>query len=130
MNEIDNFISFLFSNIDNENVNITKKMKYGFQFFYLNVLLENDKPSEYNYASYDDLSIIIDNRNKCIEICSGAYNAIIIEDLDLVNKWSEIFNNFYNSTLNRDIENLINDTFINTKQKDLLRDYKLKKINI
>ena len=135
MNEIDNFLTFLFSNIENEDITLTKKMKYGYRHYYLNVRIENEEELNNHQTnsfinSYNDLSIQIDNRNKCIELYSGTLETVVIENEELVLKWTNIFEEYVANNLERDVNLIINSIFINTKQKNLLRGYKLKKIDI
>lgn len=135
MNEIDTFISYLFDNIDNENINISKKIKDGFRIYNLSLRLENKNTFGLQngikgLSSYNDTVIIIDNYNKCIEFTSGLYDSIIIEDNNLLNKWSDLFEDYLNSNLNNTVIKLINTLFDDTNNKSLLRDYKFKKINI
>jgi hypothetical protein len=41
MNEIDEFLTFLYENIEDERIEVSKKMKYGFRHFGINLYLEN-----------------------------------------------------------------------------------------
>jgi hypothetical protein len=137
MNELDLFLTHLFTNIDNEDINLSKKMKYGYRHYYLNVNVEKeeqeDKNSINNSGIYlsggGDFCITIDNRNKCIDIFSN-FDNIVVEDKDLVDKWTEIFEEYIQTGLETEVGNLINNVFSNSTQKNLLRDYKLKKIDI
>lgn len=136
MKELDLFLTHLFDNIDNENINLSKKMKYGYRHYYLNVNVEKeetDNNSVNNSGIYSlngsDFSITIDNRNKCIDIFSN-FDSIVIEDEVLVNKWTEIFEEYIQKDLEKEVGNLINNVFSNSTQKNLLRDYKLKKMDI
>ena len=138
MNELDNFLTHLFTNIESEDITLSKKMKYGYRHYYLNVYVEKekeetDKNSVNNSGIYSlngsDFSITIDNRNKCIDIFSN-FDSIVVEDKDLVDKWTEIFEEYIKNGLEKEVSNLINNVFSNSNQKNLLRDYKLKKMNI
>jgi hypothetical protein len=80
-------------------------------------------------AGGGDFSITIDNRNKCIDIFSN-FDNITVESEDLVNKWTEIFEDYIKNGLEKEVSNLINNVFSNSTQKNLLRDYKLKKMDI
>lgn len=138
MKELDLFLTHLFANIDGKDITLSKKMKYGYRHYYLNVNVEKekeetDKNSVNNSGIYSlngsDFSITIDNRNKCIDIFSN-FDSIVIEDKDLVDKWTEIFEDYIQKDLEKEVGNLINNVFSNSTQKNLLRDYKLKKMNI
>lgn len=137
MNELDLFLTHLFTNIDNEDIILSKKMKYGYRHYYLNVNVQKeekeDKNSTNNSGIYlsggGDFCITIDNRNKCIDIFSN-FDNIVVEDKDLVDKWTEIFEQYIQTGLEKEVGNLINNVFSNSTQRNLLRDYKLKKIDI
>jgi hypothetical protein len=137
MNELDLFLTHLFTNIDNEDIILSKKMKYGYRHYYLNVNVQKeekeDKNSINNSGIYlsggGDFCITIDNRNKCIDIFSN-FDNIVVEDKDLVDKWTEIFEQYIQAGLEKEVGNLINNVFSNSTQRNLLRDYKLKKIDI
>ena len=139
MKELDLFLTHLFDNIDGKDISLTKKMKYGYRHYYLNVNVEKEKQEEdknsvnnsgiYLSGSIGDFSITIDNRNKCIDIFSD-FDSIVIEDEVLVNKWTEIFEEYIQKDLEKEVGNLINNVFSNSTQKNLLRDYKLKKMDI
>ena len=135
MNELDLFLTHLFTNIDNKDIILSKKMKYGYRHYYLNVNVQKeeqeDKNSINNSGIYlsggGDFCITIDNRNKCIDIFSN-FDNIVVEDKDLVDKWTEIFEEYIQTGLEKEVGNLINNVFSNSTQRNLLRDYKLKKI--
>ena len=138
MNELDNFLTHLFNNIESEDITLSKKMKYGYRHYYLNVNVQKeekeDKNSTNNSGIYlsgggGDFCITIDNRNKCIDIFSN-FDNIVVEDKDLVDKWTEIFEQYIQTGLEKEVGNLINNVFSNSTQRNLLRDYKLKKIDI
>jgi hypothetical protein len=135
MNELDNFLTHLFANIDNEAICLSKKMKYGYRHYYLNVNVEKEEKEDKNsinsgiYLSGGDFTIVIDNRNKCIDIFSNM-DTIVVEDTELVEKWTNIFEEYIQDNLEKTVEDLINSVFSNSTQKNLLRDYKLKKMDI
>lgn len=138
MNELDLFLTHLFCNIESEDITLSKKMKYGYRHYYLNVNVEKESNEGDNkvkssfggtYLSITDFSIVIDNRNKCIDIFSNM-DSIVVENEELVNKWTEVFEKHIQDSLEKEVGNLINNVFSNSTQKNLLRDYKLKKMNI
>lgn len=134
MNEIDTFISYLFENIDNENINITKKIKDGFRIYNLTIRLELTNNGSLTglkgLSSYNDITITLDNLNKCIEFTYSFNESIIIENNELLNKWSSLFEEYLGKNLDNTVAKLIDSLFDDDKNKSLLRDYKLKKINI
>jgi hypothetical protein len=54
--------------------------------------------------------------------------SITIEDEKLLNKWSEIFEKYLNQNIDKDIKGMIHNVMSNMSDKDLYRDYQMKKI--
>ena len=133
MNELDNFLTHLFNNIESEDITLSKKMKYGYRHYYLNIKVDQEEETEStlskNVLYTSDFTIVIDNRNKCIDVFSNM-DTIVVEDITLVEKWTNIFEEYIQDNLEKTVEDLINNTFTNTSQKGLLRGYKLKKMDI
>jgi hypothetical protein len=133
MNELDSFLTHLFNNIESEDITLSKKMKYGYRHYYLNIKVEQQEETEISFSKnglyISDFTIVIDNRNKCIDIFSNMDN-IVVEDTELVEKWTNIFEEYIQDNLEKTVGDLINNTFTNTNQKGLLRGYKLKKMDI
>lgn len=133
MNELDSFLTHLFNNIENEDITLSKKMKYGYRNYYLNIKVEQEEETEISFSKnglyISDFTIVIDNRNKCIDIFSNM-DTIVVEDTELVEKWTNIFEQYIQDNLEKTVGDLINNTFTNTNQKGLLRGYKLKKMDI
>jgi hypothetical protein len=129
MKEIDKFINFLFKNIEDERVSLSKEIKYGYRFYHLRLVIEKDDPNS-TYKYYNELSITIDNRNQCINL----YNSYLddkqttIEDKDLIEKWNQKFEEYLSNNLERDVKNVIHNTMKDLKDKDLYRDYQMEKI--
>lgn len=77
MKEIDEFLSFLLEHESDSRISISKKMKYGYRYYYVNFSID-EKPEEDDnqtikqklrmYRISDSVEIVIDNRNGCIEI--------------------------------------------------------------
>jgi hypothetical protein len=133
MNELDSFLTHLFNNIESEDIALSKKMKYGYRHYYLNIKVEQEEETEISFSKnglyISDFTIVIDNRNKCIDIFSNM-DTIVVEDTELVEKWTNIFEEYIQDNLEKTVGDLINNTFTNTNQKGLLRGYKLKKMDI
>jgi hypothetical protein len=133
MNELDSFLTHLFNNIESEDITLSKKMKYGYRHYYLNIKVEQQEETEISFSKngiyISDFTIVIDNRNKCIDIFSNM-DTIVVEDTEFVEKWTNIFEEYIQDNLEKTVGDLINNTFKNTNQKGLLRGYKLKKMDI
>jgi hypothetical protein len=133
MNEIDEFLAFIYDNIEDERIEVSKKMKYGFRHFGINLYLENKTESDVTYNgstgqitdnSYNSIQILIDCRNNCIEL-NVNMDDVVIEDIDLTQKWADLLEEYLNNKLENKVSTLINNGLSKT---DLLREYKLKKI--
>lgn len=134
MEELDRFLNFLLENIDDRRIHISKKMKYGFQHFYISFNIDQlDKDGTYGRQNSifhnNSLSIVIDNRNNCIDIDSEINSkSIVIEDENFVKKWSTILDEFLNKEITQKISGIIDITLSSCENKNLHRDYKMKKI--
>lgn len=134
MNEIDEFLTFLYDNIEDERIEVSKKMKYGFRHFGINLYLENKEPDTTingstgqvltENSSYSSIHILVDCRNNCIEF-NVNMDDVVIEDIDLTQKWADLLEEYLNNKLENKVSTLINNGLSKT---DLLREYKLKKL--
>jgi hypothetical protein len=133
MNEIDEFLTFLYDNIEDERIEVSKKMKYGFRHFGINLYLENKESDTIINAStgqitesssYNSIQVLIDCRNNCIELNVNMDEAVI-ENTELTLKWADLLEEYLNNKLENKVSTLINNGLSKT---DLLREYKLKKI--
>lgn len=140
MKEIDEFLEFLLQNESDERISISKKMKFGYRNYYVNFYIDDepeDKTKNQNqgYASLrayriqDSIDIVIDNRNKCIELTydSGSSN-IIVEDEELINKWNEILEEYISRDISSKTKDVIEKALSDCYKKDLHRQYQMKKI--
>ena len=115
MNELDLFLTHLFCNIENVDITLTKRMKYGYRHYYLNVNIEKEGEDNLNKSSsfgttylsnlthITDFSIVIDNRNRCIDIFSNM-DSIVVENQELVDKWTEVFEKYIQDSLEKNVE--------------------------
>jgi len=139
MKEIDEFLQFLLENESDERIDIYKKMKYGYRYYYVSFSID-EKPEEEdnNNQSYgrlrsfrmsESIDIVIDNRNSCIEITyeHGSEN-IIYEDKTLVEKWSSILEEYINRNISEKTTNIIEKSLSSCYNKNLYRTYQMKKI--
>jgi len=133
MNEIDEFLTFLYENIEDKRIEVSKKMKYGFRHFGIDLYLENKESDTIinsstgqilTDSSYNSIRILIDCRNNCIEL-NVNMDDVLIEDIELTQKWADLLEEYLNNKLENKVSTLINNGLSKT---DLLREYKLKKI--
>jgi hypothetical protein len=140
MKEIDEFLEFLMKNESDERISISKKMKFGYRNYYVNFYIDDepeDKTKNQNqgyaalrsYRIQDSIDIVIDNRNKCIELTydSGSSN-IIVEDEELINKWNVILEEYISRDLSSKTKDVIEKALSDCYKKDLHRQYQMKKI--
>jgi hypothetical protein len=138
MKEIDDFLKFLLEHESDNRINISKKMKYGYRYYYVNFNIDEKPEEEDNnqtrqklrmFRISDSIEIIIDNRNGCIEMIynSGSDN-IIIEDKNLLDKWSNILEEYINKNISEKVKNVIETSLSECYEKNLFREYKMKKI--
>ena len=141
MKEIDEFLEFLIKNENDERISISKKMKYGYRYFYISFHIDEKPEEDKNLQSYgtnrafsayrisDSVEIVIDNRNSCVELLyeHGSEN-IIIEDTQLVEKWSQILEDYINKDISEKTKSVIENTLSSCYNKNLYREYQMKKI--
>lgn len=127
MEEIDKFINFLYKHINDDRITLHKEVKFGHRHYYLTMVLEKEGG---NSRYYNELSIVVDNRNQCVVLSNSYYDSSqkTIEDNDLVEKWSNIFENYLSDNLEQDVKKLIHNTMSDVKDKDLYREYQMEKI--
>ena len=129
MEELDRFLHFLLENIDDNRVALLKKMKYGFKHYYISFNIDQLDEGRKVLFNRNSLSITIDNRNNCIDIDSEIDNkSMVIEDEEFVKKWSDILDEYLNREITKKIENIVDITLSSCENKNLHRDYKMKKI--
>jgi hypothetical protein len=133
MKVLDDFLKFLIENKDDPRVKITKKIKYGFKHYTVTFHIDDepklDSSNSIRYRMSDSVEFCVDNRNNCIEILGHSdFDNIIIEDLEMVRKWSEILEAEVSSGIENKTKLLIESALSKCYNKNLLRDYKVKKL--
>ena len=131
---LDEYIQFLMKNIDKDNrINLNKKMKYGFRHYYLTLTIDEENKNQnqvsiHSYSFRESLEIFFDNRNKCIEINSFTEDSIIVENVDLLNKWNPILEEYINREVDSKIKKCFEESLMKCSNKSLHREYQMKKI--
>lgn len=133
MDKIDKFLEFFIENIDDKRISVSKKMKYGFRYYYINFMVDEDPTikNQHNslYQYRDNMEIIFDNRNGCIEIFGGDENyPLIVEDKELLKKWSNILEEIVNKNLEDRVVNIFEKTLNECYNKNLYRELQIKKL--
>jgi hypothetical protein len=137
MKEIDEFLQFLLDHESDERISFSKKMKYGYRYYYISFNID-EKPEEDNknqsfgslrgYRISDSIEVVIDNRNTCVELLHDNVENIIIEDKQLVDKWSNILEEYINKDVSIKVKNVIENALSSCYNKNLHRTYQMKKI--
>ena len=140
MIEIDEFLSFLLEHESDERISFSKKMKYGHRYYYINFNIDEKPEEDINknksfpsslrgYRITDSIEIIVDNRNGCIEmIYDNGIENIIVEDLQLLNKWNVILEEHINKDISKKSRDVIESALSSCYNKNLYRTYQMKKI--
>jgi hypothetical protein len=139
MKEIDEFLQFLLEHESDERISFSKKMKYGYRYYYISFNIDEKPEDDTNknqsfgslrgYRITDSIEIVVDNRNTCVElIYDNSIENIIIEDKNLVDKWSNILEEYINNDVSTKVKNIIENALSSCYNKNLHRTYQMKKI--
>jgi hypothetical protein len=139
MKEIDEFLHFLLEHESDERISFSKKMKYGYRYYYISFNIDEKPEDDSNknqslrslrgYRITDSIEIVVDNRNTCVElIYDNSIENIIIEDKNLVDKWSNILEEYINNDVSTKVKNIIENALSSCYNKSLHRTYQMKKI--
>jgi hypothetical protein len=126
MKEIDEFLHFLMENESDRRIKFSKKMKYGYRYYYITFNIDDEPDTNHIFKITESIDIIVDNRNKYIELVYDHHSSsIIIEDDSLVDKWSQTLEEYINKDISVKITNLIEKSLSSCYEKNL---YRMKKI--
>lgn len=133
MEKFDKFLQFFLDNIEDKRISVSKKMKYGFRYYYINFIVDEDPTikNQHNslYQYRDNMEIIFDNRNKCIEVFGGDENyPLIVEEPILLEKWSNILEEIVSENLEDRVINIFEKTLNECYNKNLYRELQMKKL--
>jgi len=131
--EIDEFISFMMDHKDDERVTIEKDIKYGHKNYWITFNIDGEPPkskSQHWGVSLGRLSIHFDCRNECVVFSSDttSISQITIEDTALLKKWCDIIEEHISKSLKSDFREMIENTLAGCHNKDIHREWKMKKI--
>jgi hypothetical protein len=132
MQKIDKFLEFFIDHIDDPRISVYKKMKYGHRYYYINFIIDEDPTLGKSHSGMfhyrENLEIVFDNRNSCIEIHSGDSNSLIVEDLELLQKWSNIIEGIVSEKLEDRVVEVFEKSLNECYNKNLHRELQMKKI--
>jgi hypothetical protein len=132
MEKLDKFLEFFIENLDDKRISISKKMKYGYRYYYITFIVDEDpvkKNSQHIYQYRDNMEVIFDNRNQCIEVFGGDESyPLIVEDKELLTKWSSILEEIINKNLEERVVDVFEKTLNDCYNKNLYRELQMKKL--
>jgi hypothetical protein len=125
MNEIDDFLSFIFDFINDDRFELSKSISDGYRHYTIGIHIEDTKPiNTSNVFSYNNISLKIDTQNKYI-LLNVNMDEVLIENSDLTIKWADICEKHLESQIDAKVNKLINNAL---SKSDLSREYKIKRI--
>lgn len=129
MNEIDDFLSFIFENINDDRFDLSKSVTNGYRSYLITIHIEDaQKPTNYgmkgNVFSYNNITLKIDTHNRYI-LLNVNMDEVLIENSELTIKWADICEKHLESLIDIKVNKLINNAL---SKSDLSREYKIKKI--
>lgn len=126
MQELDDFLWFIFERLSDHRVEFYKKMKYGFCFYYINLNLKYSDSSS-KIRDSKTLNIVVDCRNNCIEVGQWEH-FIVFENQELTKKWAALLEEVYSKSLSENLKIRVQQFFDNVdpSDKDFGRSWKIK----
>lgn len=134
MLKIDRFLEFFLEHINDPRISVFKKIKYGHRYYHITFFIDEDpnrnsKNHQGLFQYRENLEIIFDNRNGCIEVYGGEEsNPLIIEDAELLKKWCDILEPIVSNNLENRVVDIFEKTLNECYNKNLHRELQMKKI--
>lgn len=119
---LNDFLNYIWENIDDSRIQLSKKMKYGYRYYHLHIHLPT--------KSQRCLIVNVDDRNYILELNYDYGDTVVIESEDLSKFWISRFESFYQSQIENNLNRVITDFIEDTepKGKDFWRDWNMNKI--
>ena len=127
MKELVEFIQFCFEHIDDKRIELTKKIKFGHALYTLSYYDERIDPANKRAYEYS-MIFYFDTRNQCIDVQYNHGDLAIIEDVDVLNYWCSIFDDYLKNKLDDKLSSAVNELIENSTHTDLYREFKLRKL--
>ena len=122
MEELEEFLNYLFDNIDDPRIILNKKLKYGYRYYFIIV----DLPT----INGRTLTVSVDNRSHIVEITYDYGESIVYESVEFSKIWMDKleieYQKIFKSRVTEIISNFMDDT--EQKGKDFWRDWTMDKI--
>ena len=122
MNNLNEFLNYIWDNIDDPRITIIKKLKYGHRYYHVDINLPT--------TNGRNIGIHTDDRNNVVEISYEYGESVIIESEELSKFWIDRFESVYQERIKENLNKIIN-SFIeetDTKGKDFWRDWTMNKL--
>ncbi len=122
MEKLNDFLNYIWENIDDPRIQVSKKLKYGFRYYHIHIHLPN------NHSRC--LTINVDNRNNILELNYDYGDSVVIESEEISKFWIDRLESHYQSRIGCNIDRIINEFIEDTdvKGKDFWRDWAMNKI--
>ena len=122
MEELEEFLNYLFDNIDDPRIILNKKLKYGYRYYFIIV----DLPT----INGRTLTVSVDNRSHIVEITYDYGESIVYESAEFSKIWMDKleieYQKIFKSRVTEIIGNFMDDT--ETTGKDFWRGWTMNKI--
>ena len=122
MEELEEFLKYLFDNIDDPRIILNKKLKYGYRYYFIIV----DLPT----INGRTLTVSVDNRSHIVEITYDYGESIVYESAEFSKIWMDKleieYQKIFKSRVTEIIGNFMDDT--ETTGKDFWRGWTMNKI--
>jgi hypothetical protein len=122
MEELEEFLKYLFDNIDDPRIILNKKLKYGYRYYFIIV----DLPT----INGRTLTVSVDNRSHIVEITYDYGESIVYESVEFSKIWMDKleieYQKIFKSRISDIISNFMDDT--EPKGKDFWRGWTMNKI--
>jgi hypothetical protein len=122
MEELEEFLNYLFDNIDDPRIILNKKLKYGYRYYFIIV----DLPT----INGRTLTVSLDNRSHIVEITYDYGESIVYESVEFSKIWMDKlefeYQKIFKSRVTEIIGNFMDET--ETKGKDFWRGWTMNKI--
>ena len=122
MDNLNEFLNYVWDNIDDPRISIVKKLKYGYRYYHVDINLPT--------TNGRNIGIHTDDRNNVVEISYEYGESVIIESEELSKFWIDRFESVYQERIKENLNKIIN-SFIeetDTKGKDFWRDWTMNKL--
>jgi hypothetical protein len=134
MKELEILIEFLFTNKQDTRIKFNKIIQSGHSIYFIEFTadISDKKIAGVSWNQYfpKSLKIKLDNKNNCIvlEGPDDTIDPIYIVDKHILDKFSLEVENHLNSRLTKDMGTIVNDVFSSCLNKDIYREWKMKKL--